>query len=105
LVPTDGGSNFSKECRTANVGNEGVSYRPVAPRVLQTSDALLGGDVEARGESQVSDHMTTRHLYLSEEAIAELSRCGVIVWYKWKAGFDATWNGVRWVTRKGKRGR
>jgi len=104
LVPIDGGDDVGKDQRTANVGGEGVSHRFVAPCVLQTSDPPRGGEVAAVGESQVSGHMATRHIHPSEEAIAELSSCRVVVRCKWKARFDTTRNGLRRVRGKKKSG-
>lgn len=57
LVPIQGGNRIrgsvGKEHRAANVGGDDIVHDLVAPRVLQTCDAL-GGDLEAPRENRVS---------------------------------------------------
>lgn len=74
-------------------------YRPCICCVLQAPDAL-NGDVEATGEHRVTVRIATRGVDPAEEAPEYLPAYGFTVRRKWNAGFDATKDSFRRVTKE-----
>ena len=98
MVPVDAGDrirgNVGKEGRATNVGGDGIAYDFVAPRVLQSSNAL-NGDVGTPGESHVPVRMAARHIDPAEETIGDLAGNGFVAGCEENAGFDAVKDGYR----------
>ena len=96
MVPVDAGDriwgNIGKEGRAANVGGDGIADNFVAPRVLQSSNAL-NGDVETPGESHVPVRMAARHIDPTEETVGDLAGNGFVAGCEENAGFDAANDG------------
>ena len=83
LVPGDGGDRtrgiLSNELGAASIGGDCVGHDPVAPCVLQASDAL-NGDVEAPWEGHVPIRMTMGNIDPAEDTIGDQPGYIFVVW-------------------------